>query len=67
MNITEAWEQVLRAAEMYRDSESGWAAMPRLPKAITKVKPRVERMRQRLDSARARRAGKPKCPRWAEP
>lgn len=42
-------------------------AMPRLAKALHKTKPRVERMRARLDAIRARRAGKPKCPSWAMP
>ncbi len=67
MNQTEAWEMVIRAAQLCRDDPHWSAAMPRLAKAIMKVKPRVERMRSRLDYARARRAGKPRCPKGLEP
>lgn len=67
MNITEAYEEVLRAAKMCRDDARWRAAMPRLPKAILKIQPRVERMRERLDFWRARRAGKPRCPKGLEP
>ncbi|MES2596045.1 MAG: hypothetical protein V4662_11945 [Verrucomicrobiota bacterium] len=72
MNLTESWELVLRAArnfEMIDETEStvtGKRLMPNLATALKKVAPRIERMRSRLDSARARKAGKPKCPRWAE-
>ena len=68
MNQTEAWELVIKAAELCRDDPAGLGLQtPHLAKAIKKVKPRVERMRSRLECIRARRAGKPKCPRGLEP
>lgn len=67
MNQTEAWELVIRAAEMCQQDERWRNAMPRLAKAISRTKPKVEKMRARLDDQRARRAGKPKCPAWARP
>ncbi len=73
MNMTEAWETVIRAAEIARtlvergnlDDEA--CGIAKISTAINKVKPRVERMRSRLDHARARRAGKPRCPKGLEP
>jgi hypothetical protein len=67
MNLTESWELVIRAAELCRDDPRWSAAMPRLAKALTKVKPRVERMRSRLDFSRARKAGTQTRPSWATP
>jgi len=67
MTQTEAWELVIRAAELCRDDPRWSAAMPRLPRAILKTKPKVERMRARLDDLRARRAGAPKLPAWMKP
>jgi len=68
MNLTESWELVIKAAELCRDDPAGLGLQtPHLAKAIKKVKPRVERMRARLDFIRARKAGKPTGPSWAIP
>lgn len=74
MNQTEAWEEVFKAAEQrfaisedeaLRHGKSH--ALPSLAKALRKVRPRVERMRTRLDFARAKKAGKLNRPSWATP
>lgn len=57
MNQTEAWIEALQEAH----------AFPKLGAALKKVKPRVERMRSRLDFARAKTAGKLNRPSWATP
>jgi hypothetical protein len=72
MNITEAFEEVLAAAQsMVAYSERNDDKMPdcivKLRRAIAKVEPRVKRMRSRLDAIRARKSGKPNCPKWAMP
>jgi hypothetical protein len=73
MNITEAYERVLEAAVStvkqfsMHELMRGKGNDPRLIRALSIIKPRVERMRSRLDHARARRAGKPLCPRGLEP
>lgn len=77
MNQTEAWETVWQAAALWEAAHPGGkvhvfsgddhdAEYPLL-KALMKTGPKVYRMRSRLDHQRARRAGKPKCPKWAEP
>lgn len=69
MNQTEAWEIVIKAAEsrlFIADSEAAHA-FPKLAAALKKVKPRVERMRSRLNFARARKAGTLNRPQWATP
>lgn len=74
MNQTEAWEEVIKAAEQrliisedeaLRHGKSH--ALPKLAQALRKIRPRVERMRSRLDVVRARKAGKPTRPSWATP
>lgn len=69
MNQTEAWEWVLGAAEsivrFHQNQDDEGVKM--LRKAIPKVKPKIVRMRERLDDARARRAGTPKLPAWMKP
>lgn len=72
MNTTEAWELVVKAAEsrlFIADAEAHHAshAFPKLASALKRIKPRVERMRSRLDHLRARKAGKPRCPKGLEP
>jgi len=73
MNKTEAWEVVYGAAfGMLKASlMSGHGLTPdeqkRLAGACKLVRPNVERMRQRLDDLRDRRAGQPKRPKWAAP
>jgi len=71
MNQTEAWEVVIKAADwMVRTAEkTNPKAGPviELRTALKKVKPRVERMRSRLDFARARKAGTLNRPSWATP
>lgn len=72
MNQTEAWELVVRAAESRLfiadiEAQQDAHAFPKPATALKKIKPRVERMRSRLDFARARRAGKPRCPKGLEP
>lgn len=72
MNQTEAWELVVRAAEsrlFIDDCEAVLAprTFPSLAAALKKIKPRVERMRSRLDHLRARKAGNPRCPKGLEP
>lgn len=66
MNQTEAWEAVLLAAEAYERIMTLRDARP-LQRALAKVKPRVTRMRARLDFIRARKAGKLNRPSWATP
>lgn len=53
--------------EAGRHCVSDLDCIARLRKAIAKVEPRVQRMRARLDAIRARKAGKPRCPKWAMP
>jgi len=65
MNLTEAWESVLKAAEAVADEDL--LNSKELHKACRMVRPRVERMRGRLEALRARRAGRPLCPRGLEP
>jgi hypothetical protein len=74
MNLTEAWEEVIKAAEQrlaiseddaLRHGKSH--ALPKLAQALRKVRPRVERMRSRLDFSRAKKAGKQTRPSWATP
>jgi hypothetical protein len=72
VNQTEAWEWVLGAAEglIYHAEKQGLPddeGLRALRKAVPKVKPKIERMRARLDDSRARRAGKPKLPAWMKP
>lgn len=74
MNLTEAWEEVIKAAEqrlsISEDESLRYGkshALPKLAQALRKVRPRVERMRARLDVIRARKAGKPTRPSWATP
>lgn len=72
MNQTEAWEAVYGAAfaALSLGIRSGMMEADeqrRLAAACKKVKPRVERMRSRLDFARARKAGKLNRPSWATP
>lgn len=73
MNLTEAYELILKAAgsrlliDEYEEPRTGKRSFPDLEKAIRKIQPRVERMRARLDSTRARKAGKPTRPKWATP
>lgn len=69
MNVTESHEMLVRAAEWildrYGDDRPGEFA--KLPAALRIMKPRAQRMRERLDFHRARRAGTPKGPAWASP
>lgn len=81
MNQTEAWEAVLTAAAILHGVNASTTkgkgpvyidvlgdTKPRnLTRALTIIEPRVARMRSRLDHARARRAGKPLCPKGLEP
>jgi hypothetical protein len=74
MNQTESWEEVIKAAEQRLSISEDEAlrhgkshALPSLAKALRKVRPRVERMRARLDFSRARKAGKLTRPSWATP
>lgn len=73
MNITEAWERILSAAEStvkhfsMHDLMRGKGNDPTLIRALSIIRPRVKRMRSRLDHARARMAGKPLCPKGLEP
>lgn len=65
MNVTEAYQVILAAARNFGhidETEStitGDRVLPNLGKAL--------RMKEKLEASRARRAGKPKCPKWAEP
>jgi hypothetical protein len=73
MNMTEAWEVVIRAAEIAQtlvergDLDDEACGIANLSRAITKVKPRAGRMRSRVDFARARKAGPLNRPKWATP
>lgn len=73
MNLTECWQLVLNAAVAFEEEQVravamyGTRGMPELSTAIHKVRPKVERMQARLEALRARRAGKPLRPKWAEP
>ena len=71
MNQTEAWEWIVTASEtmVQKADEQGMLdeGIENLRRALNRVKPRVERMRSRLDHLRARRAGKPRCPKGLEP
>lgn len=68
MTLTEAYELVLKVATATATYEAVRGdPNPKLIKAIHKVSHRVSRMRQRLDASRARKAGKPTCPKWAMP
>lgn len=73
MNLTEAWEMVIKAAEITQrliergDLDEDACGIPRLTQALTKVTPRVQRMRARLDFIRAKKAGKQNRPSWATP
>lgn len=71
MTVTEAFEWVTAAAETMvqkadeqRMKDEG---IENLRRALKRVQPRVQRMRARLDFARARRAGKLNRPSWATP
>jgi acyl-coenzyme A synthetase/AMP-(fatty) acid ligase len=74
MNLTEAMEEILKAAEQrliisedeaLRHGKSH--ALPKLAQALRKIRPRVEHMRERLDFSRAKKAGKQTRPSWATP
>lgn len=72
MNKTEAYETVLNAAIGLLSLETSRGdgdliGNRRLETAINQVTPQIQRMRSRLDALRARRAGKPTCPKWALP
>lgn len=71
MNVTEAWEAVIRAADwMVRTGEKTdpkAGPVVELRAALKKVTPRVQRMRSRLDFIRAKKAGKQTRPNWATP
>lgn len=72
MTQTVAWEIVIKAAEMLEQripgayihvakGEGGSVA-----NALKKTKPKIEKMRKRLDEGRARRKAQPKnAPKWA--
>lgn len=65
MTITEAAQATIANAEL-----RGRAHLPRiiaLQRAVKIMQPRAERMRERLDFHRARRAGTPKLPTWMAP
>lgn len=70
MNQTEAFEAVYQAAVerlshfTARRQDKQRATLER---ALNKVFPRVQRMRQRLDFIRAKRAGTLNRPSWATP
>ncbi len=74
MNQTEAYEEVIKAAQQRLTISEDEAlrcgqshALPKLAQALRKVLPRVQRMRTRLDFSRARKAGKQSRPSWATP
>lgn len=73
MNNTEAWEMVIKAAENFmridetESAATGTRMMPKLQAALNRVTPRVDRMRAKLDFARAARSGRPKLPSWMAP
>ena len=73
MNVTEAYQVILTAARNFGQIDqtestlTGSLMLPHLDKALKIFEPRARRMRERLEATRARRAGKPKCPKWAEP
>jgi hypothetical protein len=71
MNQTEAWEAVLKAAQLFHHSFPGACVTPeggkpqKLSLALLKVTPKVKRMRERLDALRARRKPIKSGPEWA--
>lgn len=74
MNITEAHEELLAAAQsmLTRAEQQGGIirnleCTRKLRRAVQILTPRVRRMRARLNDQRARRAGTPNCPKWAAP
>jgi hypothetical protein len=70
MNQTEAWEAVLKAAQLFHSSTPGACVTPeggkpqKLSVALLKVTPRIKRMRERLDALRARRKPMTNGPEW---
>ncbi|MGV3661339.1 MAG: hypothetical protein ACO1TE_14215 [Prosthecobacter sp.] len=62
MNQTEAWEEVLSAADAFAEQlrreelQFGGNRRAKLVKALAKVRPRITLMRSRLDTIRARLA-----------
>lgn len=71
MTVTEAYEWVMTAAETLvgkaDEQQMKDAGIENLRKALKKVKPRVAKMRKRLDDARALRAkSKIWVPKWME-
>ena len=70
MNQTEAWEIVMKAAELFNHQVPGACLRAldgtagKLEVALRKTKPRVVRMRQRLEDIRQRRKKVTKGPKW---
>lgn len=70
MNQTEAWEIVMKAAEIFNDQVPGSCLRAldgthgKLLVALRKTKPKVIRMRQRLEAIRQRKQKTTKGPKW---
>jgi hypothetical protein len=72
MTQTVAWEIIIKAAEMLEKSIPGAyihvakGEGGKVVAALKKTKPKIERMRKRLDEGRERRKHQPKhAPKWA--